>query len=342
MGRLRTEAVAGDQLGVVEVVARVHAHARRQAPAHGDFLVLVEQRDLDAVYLAGVGGDDAQRGVHGCVEVGGAPVAFQRRVEHVAQPVQHHGLPGLTQYPVVDALVVGGVSGHAGQGAAGHHDQLAAQCLDGFHLLLVAADHVIHCLHGVEVQVIGAAAAGDQRARHVFRGVERAADQLQRAGPVQPHAALGRVHGLGHAQAQRPQVAAVGDGGVPVDRGGEPRVDSGQRIGDHVRGRVGDAVEAHAGRRPGRRGTAQRVGLERAARRGQGEGQGHTGIRKNFKPNRALALMWRAQAAIKYEVAARRSSAARPSSAGLPRPAERPWRLRAASTCRARLPPRGG
>jgi acyl-CoA reductase-like NAD-dependent aldehyde dehydrogenase len=47
------EAVAGDQLGVVEVVAGVHAHARGQAPAHGDFLVLVQQRDLDAVDLAG-------------------------------------------------------------------------------------------------------------------------------------------------------------------------------------------------------------------------------------------------------------------------------------------------
>ena len=58
------DAVAGDQLGVVEVVAGVHAHAFGQAPAHRDLLVLVEQRDLDAVDLARVGGDDAERRLH--------------------------------------------------------------------------------------------------------------------------------------------------------------------------------------------------------------------------------------------------------------------------------------
>ena len=52
--RLAADAVAGDQLGVVEVVAGVHAHAGGQAPAHRDLLVLVEQRDLDAVDLARV------------------------------------------------------------------------------------------------------------------------------------------------------------------------------------------------------------------------------------------------------------------------------------------------
>ena len=56
--------VAGDQLGVVEVVAGVHAHALGQAAAHGDLLVLVEQRDLDAVDLGGVRVDDAERRVH--------------------------------------------------------------------------------------------------------------------------------------------------------------------------------------------------------------------------------------------------------------------------------------
>ncbi len=35
--------VAGDQLRVVEIVAGVHAHALGQAPAHDDFLILIEQ-----------------------------------------------------------------------------------------------------------------------------------------------------------------------------------------------------------------------------------------------------------------------------------------------------------
>ena len=46
--------VTGDQLGVVEVVARIHPHAFRQAAAHGDLLLLRQERDLDAVDLGGM------------------------------------------------------------------------------------------------------------------------------------------------------------------------------------------------------------------------------------------------------------------------------------------------
>ena len=65
--------VAGDQLGIVEVVAGVHAHALRNAPAHGDFLVLVEQRNLHAVDLVGVVGDDIDRDIHRLVVVARSP-----------------------------------------------------------------------------------------------------------------------------------------------------------------------------------------------------------------------------------------------------------------------------
>ena len=98
--------VAGDQLGVVEVVARVHVHAHRQAAAHGDLLVLVEQRDLDAVDLVGVGVDDADGSVHGRVEIARAPVAGQRRIEHVAQPMDDDRLLRLRQQAAVDVGVV--------------------------------------------------------------------------------------------------------------------------------------------------------------------------------------------------------------------------------------------
>ena len=47
-----------DQLGVVEVVAGVEADALRQPAADGDLALRVEQRDLDAVDLGGMLGDD--------------------------------------------------------------------------------------------------------------------------------------------------------------------------------------------------------------------------------------------------------------------------------------------
>ena len=46
--------VAGDQLGIVEIVARIHAHALRQAAPHLDLLLLVEQRNLYAIDFGGV------------------------------------------------------------------------------------------------------------------------------------------------------------------------------------------------------------------------------------------------------------------------------------------------
>ena len=87
--------VAGDQLGVVEVVAGIHAHALGELAAHDDLLVLVEQRDLDAVDLGGVRVDDADGGLHRRHVVGAAPVAGERGIEHLAQPVDDDGLLGL-------------------------------------------------------------------------------------------------------------------------------------------------------------------------------------------------------------------------------------------------------
>ena len=89
----------------------------------------------------------------------------------------------------------------------------------------------------VGVEMIGADAAGDLHARARLRGVERAADQLLRAVPVEPHAALRGVHRLGDAEPEVPEILAERDGLVPVDRGVEPRIVVGERIGDHVRGR---------------------------------------------------------------------------------------------------------
>ncbi len=275
---------------------------------------------MPSTWLAGVRGDDAERRVHRGVQVLRAPVARERGVEHVAQPMQHHGLLRLAQHTVVDALVVGRALGHARQRTAGHHDQLAAKFLDRGHLFLVARDHLVDRLHVLQHQVVGAAAAGHQRAGVVLRGVERAADELQRGRPVQAHAALRGVHGLGHAQTERPQALPVGDGAVPVDGALQPGVDGRERIGHHVRGGVGDAVELDARRGLHRCAAAQGVGRERARGGGQLQRERH----------------------VTPSGEARRSSGARSSSPGLPPPVARPWRPRAASTCTGRPPRRGG
>ncbi len=57
-------AVAGDQLRIIEVVAGVHAHALGQARAQRDLLVPVEQGELDAVDLGGMGRHHIDADVH--------------------------------------------------------------------------------------------------------------------------------------------------------------------------------------------------------------------------------------------------------------------------------------
>ena len=80
--------VAGDQLGVVEVVARVELHAVGQPPAQRDLALVVEQGDLHAVDLRGVVGDHREHRLARRVEVGVAPVSGERGVEHRPEPVQ--------------------------------------------------------------------------------------------------------------------------------------------------------------------------------------------------------------------------------------------------------------
>ena len=50
--------VAEDEAIIVEVVARIHPHARREFSPHGDFQFCVEQGNLDAIDFFFVGADD--------------------------------------------------------------------------------------------------------------------------------------------------------------------------------------------------------------------------------------------------------------------------------------------
>ena len=85
-------AVAGDQLRVVEVVAGIHAHPRRQPGAEQGLLVLVQQRELDAVDLAYVRGNHVNADIHRRHGVAVAEITFERRIEHLAEPMDDAGL----------------------------------------------------------------------------------------------------------------------------------------------------------------------------------------------------------------------------------------------------------
>ena len=87
--------VTGDQFGIVEIVTGIHAHASGQAAAHDDFLFLGEKRNLDAINLVGILLDHGKAGFHRRHMVASPPITLKRRVEHFAQPVDHHFLVGM-------------------------------------------------------------------------------------------------------------------------------------------------------------------------------------------------------------------------------------------------------
>jgi hypothetical protein len=84
--------IAFDQLGEVEVVTGIHARPLGQLPAHGDFLVLVEQGNLYSIDLGLVLFQDRQAHVHSRIVILVTPVTLERGVEHFAQPVDDHRL----------------------------------------------------------------------------------------------------------------------------------------------------------------------------------------------------------------------------------------------------------
>ena len=87
--------VTPNQRRIVEVVAGVHPHARRQAPTKLHLMLLVKQRHLDAIHLVSVRVNQLEADFGRLVTIDAPPVADKSRVEHVSQPVQDHGLPDL-------------------------------------------------------------------------------------------------------------------------------------------------------------------------------------------------------------------------------------------------------
>ena len=113
---------------------------------------------------------------------------------------------------------------------------------DGTHLLLVGGNDLLERGTCADGEMIRAGTRIDHRTRDALGLGDGAADQLQRIGPVEPHPALGRVHGLGDSEAQVPEMAAEGERALPVDRHVEPGVLRGEVVVDHVRRGERDAV----------------------------------------------------------------------------------------------------
>ena len=204
------------------------------------------------------------------------PVAGERRVEHLAEPVQDHRRAHLRQDAVVDVRVVVGRLRARGQRAARHQDDAAAGALDRRALLLVGGDHALD-RH----------ARGRGRDGRCPRPRTRSRPERARAS-----ATLRRISSSDVGQSRPMPRCAVSIASAtpnPSDhrcrrnasvasqsmRGGEPGIASRARVGDDVRGGERDAVEARraGGRRPRAR-RAQRVRRERRRRMREAE-RGH-------------------------------------------------------------------
>ena len=93
--------------------------------------------------LDGIRRDDVDRDLHRLHVIRVAPVAFERRIEHLAEPVDDDRLLHLVENAVVDPGVVVRRPRGLHQRAARHQDDAAAELLDRGALLLVGADHVV-------------------------------------------------------------------------------------------------------------------------------------------------------------------------------------------------------
>ena len=98
-------AIALDQRRIVEIIAGIEPHAFRQAGAEAYLVRLVQQRNLDAIHLGRVFGDQCQHEFRGLADIVRSPIAGERRIEHVAQPVQDHRLLRLVDEPAIDGAI---------------------------------------------------------------------------------------------------------------------------------------------------------------------------------------------------------------------------------------------
>ena len=199
--------------------------------------------------FAGMRREHVEAGVHRRPVVGGTPIAFERRIEHLAEPVDDHRLLHLGEHAVVNTGVIVGPFGRRGERPARHQDDAPARGLHRLDLFLIGADDIVDRDIAAGGEMIGAGAAGDHRAGPALGLGDRAGDQLPRFRPAEPHAALGGVHGFRHGQAEIPKIVAEAKRRFPVDS--RRRARDRCRPGD--RRRHGRRQRRCAGRRPASR-----------------------------------------------------------------------------------------
>ena len=197
--------LAFQQAGEVVVVPRQHDLAAHADPPTEQYLeLLVQERELDPAHLVGVPREDALQAV-------AREVAAHRRVEHLAQPVQEQRALQLIDDRAVDVDVL--PLGGARLGKARHRQQnrYSAQLADELRLLRHRVDQFRVAADRIEL----VAARPGEEAVAEFEG-RTELDQPPRAGPADLEA-LGRVHCLGDAEAERVDVAAQAGRRLPVD-----------------------------------------------------------------------------------------------------------------------------
>ena len=244
----------------------------RQARAQRDLLGRVEQRHLDAVHLRRIGVDHRGADVGGARVVGIAreaaradPVAGERRVEHLAQPVQDDRRAHLRQHASVDQRVVVGRARAGGERAARHQDDAAAGRLDRRALLLVGGDDLVERAIRAGRKVVGAGAREDDRARNAPRFAHASAGSARARSASRAPCRAARCP----SPRRRRSRATTGGGGRRASRPSRRRrraTDRSRRADRRRRAPRRTRRDSSAARPTARAsdGGAQRVGRERA------------------------------------------------------------------------------
>src|SRR5258708_31419647 len=115
-------AVPPHELRIVEVVARVHANAGREAAAQGALSGGIQEGNLDSVHLLAIEAEYGQAYVCGLRQILNAPVAGEGWVKHVSEPVNDGRSVQAGQHFSIHALVVLSFGCAAVHVTPDHHD----------------------------------------------------------------------------------------------------------------------------------------------------------------------------------------------------------------------------
>src|ERR687895_2399805 len=134
-----------------------------------------------------------------------------------------------------------GALGAGSKGTAGHQDHTPSYALDEGALLFVGTLYLGERGHVCGIQVVRPRARGDVSS-YFTRFGDGAPDQLPARFPPESHSALGRIHGLGDGEPERPEISPVRERRLPVEVDIQGGVVVRQRVADDMGRREGDAA----------------------------------------------------------------------------------------------------